>query len=190
MLVCLREGLMAGLKLITVKPTGTRLPFLVSILCLTLVTTTFGIAVHAQDDGMLPEATLVRLSPSPVQEGTRLMIVVGLAPPVPEDSNTVIRGGIMVFDSSYGTHATELIAWAFRAGSERRELTYLVRDDGQVTTKRTIRVALHPGWEDHRIGSPHEITVSVSDSDSEDDKTTPTPRSHSQIAPPPTPTPY
>ena len=83
------------------KPSGMWLPFLVSFAGFALVTITIGVTAHAQDVGMLPEATLVRLSPNPVPEGKRLTVVVRLTPPVAEDSDTVIRGGIMVFDSSY-----------------------------------------------------------------------------------------
>ena len=168
------------------KPLGMRLPLLVLILCLAIVTTVFGLTTHAEDEGRLPEATLVRLSPKPVQEGTRLTVVIRLTPPVPEGSDTVVRGGIVVFDSSYGPYAAELIAWAFRAGSQTRELTYLVSDDGQVTTNRMIRVALHPGWDDHRIGSRSELTASVCDGESDCD--TPIPTRIPTPSPTPTPT--
>ncbi len=136
------------------------LSFSALVLYLASTTLTFGSRAYAQDEGTLPVASLVSVSPSSVREGSRLRVVVRLTP-MSGSEEKPIRGGVKVFDSWNGPRVDELVAWAFRGGTETREVTSLVCYDGETTANRNIRIVLHPGWEDHRIGTPTEMTISV-----------------------------
>ncbi len=128
---------------------------LVFVLYLASTTLTFGSRTYAQNQGTLPVASLVSVSPNPVREGTRLRVTVRLIPESGSETHPV-RGGIRVFDSGNGPQVDELIAWAFRGrGNTETDLTHLVCYDGVTTSNRTIQIALHPGnWEDCQSPGP------------------------------------
>ena len=136
--------------------------FVVLVFYLALTNFAFERSTHAQDN-TLPVVSMMSLSPSPVKETTRLTIIVRIDPPIPAGSNTVIKGGVRVFDSCNGPRVDEYIATAFRAGEDTDEVRHLVPDDGVLTTDRTIRVDIHPGWDDHQTGTPSEMRVVVFD---------------------------
>ena len=122
-------------------------------------------------EGERYEVSMKNLSPSPVQEGGRLAIGVGISPTPPEGCEWKIHGGVRVFDT-YNDHefedghllADELIAVAFWAGQSAKTVTYGVPCDGVSTPRRRITVDLHPGWETHLEVDPTRKSVSVSDS--------------------------
>ena len=138
--------------------------FVVLVFYLALTNFAFERSTHAQDN-TLPVISMVCLSPSPVKETTRLTIIVSIDPPIPAGSNTVIRGGVRVFDSWNGPQVDEYIATVFRAGEATDDVRHLVRDDETATTDRTIRVDIHPGWDDHQTGTPSAMRVVVFDKD-------------------------
>ena len=138
--------------------------FVVLVFYLALTNFAFERSTHAQDN-TLPAVSMVCLSPSPVKETTRLTIIVSIDPPIPAGSNTVIKGGVRVFDSWNGPQVDEYIATVFRAGEDTDDVRYLVQDDGVTTTDRTIRVDIHPGWDDHQTGTPSAMRVVVFDKD-------------------------
>ena len=113
----------------------------------------FNSDAYVQEEDELPVVSLVCLSPSLVREETSLNVTVRIDPPVPSGSDKVIQGGIQVFDSFKGTQVDALIAFAFRAGQETRDMSYLVSDHEVTTTDRTIRVRLNSGWDDHETTS-------------------------------------
>ena len=106
------QDLLLG-KLAVVPPSVSLLGF-----CLALATLPSCSDVYAQTDETYA-ASLVGLSPSPVQEGGRLTIEVKITPTLPADYVGKIHGGVIVFDSyndeSEGLFADELIAVAFYA---------------------------------------------------------------------------
>ncbi len=104
--------------------------------------------------------SLASVEPSPVREGETLRITVRISQPLPEDadSQTQVRGGVIVWDSWKGEYADQLIAFVFRAGADTRLLHYTVDDDGEPTTGRTIRVAANWVFDTYRVTEPSEFT--------------------------------
>ena len=109
----------------------------------------------------LPRISLVSLSPSPVEEGQTLRILVRANRQIVESDtkNGRMIGGVQIFDPSTDQSA-ELHAFAFRAGDvEVAAVPYRVPD--RTPTERTIRVRVNPVFAEYGVGSPASDTVRV-----------------------------
>ena len=146
-------------------------------------------SVSLQTD--LPRISLVSLSPSPVEEGQTLRILVRANRQIVESDteNGRMIGGVQIFDTSTDQSA-ELHAFAFRAGDvEVAAVPYRVPD--RTPTERTIRVRVNPVFAEYGVGSTASLTVQVigvGDPPPPPPTATFTPTSTSQPPPPPPPT--
>ena len=119
-----------------------RIILIILVFCVALVAIIFqpDRKVDGQD---LPVVSLVSVGPSPVKEEGRLSITVGIDPAVASEG-VQVRGGVIVWDSWKGEHADQLIAFVFREGDTEKNLSsQSVEDDGEITTDRTMRVAVN-----------------------------------------------
>ena len=143
-------------------------------------------SVSLQTD--LPRISLVSLSPSPVEEGQTLRILVRANRQIVESDteNGRMIGGVQIFDTSTDQSA-ELHAFAFRAGDvEVAAVPYRVPD--RTPTERTIRVRVNPVFAEYGVGSTASLTVQVigvGDPPPPPPTATFTPTSTSQPPPPP-----
>ena len=109
----------------------------------------------------LPRISLVSLSPSPVEEGQTLHILVRANRQIVESDtdNGRLIGGVQIFDPSTDQTA-DLHAFAFRAGDiEVAAVSYGVPD--RTPTERTIRVRVNPVFAEYEVGSPASLIVRV-----------------------------
>ena len=116
-------------------------------------------SVSLQTD--LPRISLVSLSPSPVEEGQTLRILVRANRQIVESDteNGRMIGGVQIFDPSTDQTA-DLHAFAFRAGDiEVAAVSYGVPD--RTPTERTIRVQVNRAFAEYEVGSPASLTVRV-----------------------------
>ena len=116
-------------------------------------------SVSLQTD--LPRISLVSLSPSPVEEGQTLRILVRANRQIVESDteNGRLIGGVQIFDPSTDQTA-DLHAFAFRAGDiEVAAVSYGVPD--RTPTERTIRVRVNPVFAEYEVGSPASLIVRV-----------------------------
>ena len=110
---------------------------------------------------VLPEVTLVSVSPASPRVGEVLTITVRMDPPILAGAPN-ITGGVLIRDPGI-CGGVNLNAFVFRPGqAEATAAHYWIYDDVGYMADRRIRVTLNPAFDDfYNIGQPSSMTVVV-----------------------------